>query len=441
MRSRLLVLFAAVCFATTGTSRELGPETATSLGVAAMRFAIGALALWLISLALPRDENTSRRTPWWTWVLAGGGQALYGATFFAAVRSAGVAVGTVVALGSAPLITGALSFVISRSLPSRRWLIATMLAIVGIGLIVSSDATKDVSRSGVAFALLAGLGYAVFALSSKSLMTTGLSAYVVMTRVFALAAMFLAPTLVFVDLSWVASRSGVALSLWLGVVTVALAYWAYAEGLKRLRAREATMLTLFEPAVATVLGAVVLSERPSLPAWVGIAIVAVAILIESIASDDVRIVPLAERRDLWNDAARWSVDAWRHEFPDDTLQTYLDQYEMATRPSGRLIEVYAAVDRHDSLMGLATLVDDDDLPGATEPGPWLAAVFVRADARQSGIGSRLVDNVTRRARSLGHQTLFLYTEHSVDWYARKGWTVRREAILNGLPHTVMEKSL
>ena len=441
MRSRLLVLFAAVCFATTGTSRELGPERATSLGVAAMRFAIGALALWLISRAMSRNEHAVRRTPWWTWVLAGGGQALYGATFFAAVRSTGVAIGTVVALGSAPLLAGALSFFISRSLPSRRWLSATTLAIVGIGLIVSSDATNEVSISGVAFALLAGLGYAVFALASTSLMTTGLSAHVVMTRVFALAAALLAPTLVFVDVSWVASGSGLALSLWLGVVTVALAYWAYAEGLKRLRAREATMLTLFEPAVATVLGAVVLSERPSLVAWVGIAIVAVAILIETFAPDDVRIVPLAERRDLWNDAAQWSVEAWRHEFPDDTLQTYLDQYEMATRPSGRLIEVYAAIDRHDSLIGLATLVDDDDLPGATEPGPWLAAVFVRADARRSGTGSRLVDHVTRRARTLGHPTLYLYTEHSVDWYARKGWTVRRATVLNGLPHTVMEKSL
>ncbi|MFM9137494.1 MAG: GNAT family N-acetyltransferase, partial [Actinomycetota bacterium] len=113
--------------------------------------------------------------------------------------------------------------------------------------------------------------------------------------------------------------------------------------------------------------------------------------------------------------------------------------EMATRPSGRLIEVYAAIDRHDSLIGVATLVDDDDLPGATEPGPWLAAVFVRPDARQSGTGSRLVDHVTTRARSLGHATLFLYTEHSVDWYTHKGWKVRRDTVLNGLPHTVMEK--
>ena len=435
------MLFAALCFATTGTSRELGPDSATSLGVAAIRFVVGAVALWGLTVLFTPKATPSRRVPLRTWVAAGAGQALYGATFFAAVRSAGVAVGTVVALGSAPLITGAMSFAMSRSRPARRWIYATSLAILGIALIVSSDATSEVSTTGVVFALAAGFGYAIFALASKSLVSTGMASNAVMVRVFGLAALFLSPALFVVDMSWALTGSGVALAAWLGVVTVALAYWAYAQGLKHLKPREATMLTLFEPAVATLLGAVVLSERPTTSAWIGIAIVAVAILIETLAPDDVSVVPISDRRDLWDEAARWSVEAWRHEFPDDTPQTYLDQYAQMTHPHGRLIEVYAAVDRSGSLRGLATLVDDDDLPGAIEPGPWLAAVFVHPDARRSGIGSRLVEHVTMRAARLGHQRLYLYTEHSVDWYRSKGWSVVRETTLNGLPHTVMEKTL
>ncbi|MFM8810809.1 MAG: GNAT family N-acetyltransferase [Actinomycetota bacterium] len=441
MHSRFLVLLAALCFATTGTSRELGPESATSLGVANVRFMVGALALWFITRAFSEHAHTRTSTSLIPWILAGGGQALYGATFFAAVRSTGVAIGTVVALGSAPLITGALSFLMNRSRPSLRWLVATTLAIVGISMIVSSDASSEVSSTGILFALCAGLGYAIFALESKKLVETGMPSNAVMTRVFALAALFLSPALFFVDISWVASSSGVALALWLGVVTVALAYWAYAQGLKHLKPREATTLTLFEPAVATILGAVVLAERPSVIAWVGITVVAVAILIETLAADEVHIVPLAEHPHLWREAARWSFDAWRHEFPHDTEQTYLDQYARAANPSGRLIEVYAALDRDDSLRGLATLVDDDDLPGAIEPGPWLAAVFVHEGARRSGIGSRLVSHVTQRARELGHRELYLYTEHAVDWYRGKGWTVVRETTLNDLPHTVMRRDL
>ena len=435
------MLFAALCFATTGTSRELGPDSATSLGVATTRFVVGALALWGLTTLFARASTPVRRAPLVVWLFAGAGQALYGATFFAAVRSAGVAIGTVVALGSAPLITGAISFVMSRSRPSPRWLFATALAIVGIALIVSGDATSDVSATGVAFALVAGFGYAIFALASKSLMSTGMPAIGVMMRVFSLAALFLSPALFVVDLSWARTGSGIALAVWLGVITVALAYWAYAHGLQHLKPREATMLTLFEPAVATLLGAVVLGERPTSIAWVGIAIVSVAILVETVKPDDVTIVPISNRRDLWDEAARWSVEAWHHEFPDDTVQTYLDQYAMTQDPQGRLIEVYAAVDRRGSLRGLATLVDDDDLPNATEPGPWLAAVFVHPDARRSGIGSRMVDHVTSRAATLGHETLYLYTEHSVDWYRSKGWTIVRDTTLNGLPHVVMSRML
>ena len=106
-----------------------------------------------------------------------------------------------------------------------------------------------------------------------------------------------------------------------------------------------------------------------------------------------------------------------------------------------MIEVYAALGNDGSLRGLATLVDDDELPNAAEPGPWLAAVFVHEATRRTGIGSLLVEHVTNRAQTLGHRELYLYTEHSVDWYRAKGWTIVRETPLNDLPHTVMRKVL
>jgi DME family drug/metabolite transporter len=64
-------------------------------------------------------------------------------------------------------------------------------------------------------------------------------------------------------------------------VTVALSYWAYASGLKNLEPRETTMITLAEPVVATILGAVVLDERPAALAWIGIVVVIAALAYES----------------------------------------------------------------------------------------------------------------------------------------------------------------
>ena len=281
VRSRLLVLFAAICFATTGTSRALGPDSATSLGVATVRFIVGALALFAITTRTRRPQATTDSLPLYTWMIAGFGQAMYGATFFAAVHETGVAVGTVVALGSAPILTGVLSAALFRSTPTRRWMFATAFATAGMSLIVLSGSDANVSLVGILFALGAGLGYALFALASKRIVESGVSSDAAMARVFGVAAVMLAPTLWFVNTDWVFTTGGVTLGLWLGIVTVALAYWAYASGLKNLEPRETTMITLAEPVVATFLGAVVLDERPAALAWLGIIIVIAALAYES----------------------------------------------------------------------------------------------------------------------------------------------------------------
>jgi drug/metabolite transporter, DME family len=232
VRSRLLVLFAAICFATTGTSRALGQTVPPLLELP--QFGLSSAPLpFLPSPALARKPHvTTVSLPLYIWIIAGFGQAMYGATFFAAVHETGVAVGTVVALGSAPILTGVLSAVLFRSLPSRTWMLATGIAIAGMSLIVLSGNDTNVSAIGILYALGAGLGYALFALASKRIVESGVASDVAMARVFGIAAVMLSPTLFFVNIDWVLTTGGISLGLWLGIVTVALAYWAYASGLK-----------------------------------------------------------------------------------------------------------------------------------------------------------------------------------------------------------------
>ena len=283
MRSRNLVVLAAVCFATTGTAQQLGPDSSSPLGVAAIRFFIGSIMLFLLSSVRPKRHLVSERQPLatWVWVATAFGQALYGAAFFSAVRSTGVAVGTVVALGSAPLITSAITAISSRKAPSLSWLGTTLFAIVGMSLIVVSGKESQVTVSGVALALCAGLGYALFALGSKTILSSGVSSELAMAKVFGVASLMLAPTLFFVDLKWLLHGDAIVMVVWLGVVTLALAYWSYATGLRQLEPSQTTMITLVEPVVATLLGAVVLSERPSVMAWCGIVVVIAALLADS----------------------------------------------------------------------------------------------------------------------------------------------------------------
>ena len=153
------------------------------------------------------------------------------------------------------------------------------------------------------------------------------------------------------------------------------------------------------------------------------------------------IIPIKQVPHHHDHAAQLSLDAWKHDFPEDTTQTYLDMFTATGTYANRLVEVFAALNQADELLGLATLVDDDELPGAIEPGPWLAAVFVVPDARKIGVGSALVDHVVNRSRELGYSEMFLYTEDQQEWYQKRGWTYTRNTLLNDIKHVVMRNAI
>ncbi|HSK26205.1 MAG TPA: EamA family transporter [Jiangellales bacterium] len=268
---RLLVLLAAICFGTTGTAQALGPAAASPVAVGALRLVVGgALLLGLARLGGHRLTLLRPRAA----VLAGAvGVAAYQPLFFAGVRGTGVAVGTLVALGSAPVLTGALAAVLGVR-PTRRWAVATVVACAGVACLALGGGPGEVRLGGVLAALGAGASYAVYTLAAKRLLDGLHPADAVMAALFAGGAVLLAPLLLLVDLGWLASPSGVAMALWLGVVPTALAYWLFARGLRRLAAAEVATLTLAEPVTAALLGVAVLGE----PVTAGLAAGAVLVV-------------------------------------------------------------------------------------------------------------------------------------------------------------------
>ncbi|HDH03427.1 MAG TPA: EamA family transporter, partial [Actinobacteria bacterium] len=65
---------------------------------------------------------------------------------------------------------------------------------------------------------------------------------------------------------------------WLGVMATAIAYLLLAAGLARTGVNRATTLSLGEPLTATVLGLVVLGERPPAVALLGALLIAAALV-------------------------------------------------------------------------------------------------------------------------------------------------------------------
>jgi drug/metabolite transporter, DME family len=268
----LYVVGGAALFGTIGTARLLGPS-APETSVAAVRLAIACVLL--LALA-SRHGLGSLRAAWRlrpVWV-AGLAQAAFNVTFLSAVTQAGVAVGTLVAIGCTPILTGLLSRHITRA-----WLGATGMAITGLVLLLSQGLGHEVSIAGLAWSLGASLCYATYITASTALAPSELKMETKLTAIFVIAAVCLSPALVLSPLTWLASGSGIAMVLYLAVATNVMAYSLFNRGLRTVAPGTAATLALTEPLIAAVLGVVVLGERLSALSWLGAGVVLVALFV------------------------------------------------------------------------------------------------------------------------------------------------------------------
>ena len=269
-RGPSLMLAAAALFGTIGTARLLGPD-APAAGVGAVR--LGLAAIILVALAQVRGGWVAqlRRGPT---LVAGLAQAAFQVTFLGAVVQTGVAVGTLVAIGSAPLLAGLLARQVSR-----QWLLATGVAVAGLVLLVLGGAGARLSPSGLLLALGAGASYATYVVATARALDDGSAPALVTAVAFGVAAVLLSPALWLTDLAWVGTGSGWLMVGYLALVPTVLAYRLLAGALVLVPPATAQTLALAEPVVATVLGVVVLGERLAPLGWAGAALVLAGLML------------------------------------------------------------------------------------------------------------------------------------------------------------------
>lgn len=280
------VLGAAVLFGTTGTAQALGPTGTTPLGVGAVRLLVGGTVL-LCALPLLGGRPARALRLWRTalGLAAGVCTAAYQLCFFAAVQQAGVALGTLVTIGSGPVFAGLLALVALGERPGRSWSVATALCVLGLGLLAADGGGQDGRGvTGVLLALGAGLAYAVYTVAARQLMVGGEASATVMAAAFGLGGLLLVPVLATQPVAWLVSGSGVALAAYLGLLATGLAYVLFGRGLAVLPAGPVTTLVLAEPLVATLLGVTLLDERLAPVGLTGAALVLAGLVLQGVAA-------------------------------------------------------------------------------------------------------------------------------------------------------------
>ena len=172
----------------------------------------------MFSVGAARIENGAR------------GVVAYQPAFLLGTSLNGVAMGTMVALGSAPAMTGALSWAVERRFPGLRWAVATLVATAGVVLlggvfdVFFGKATSSVNLAGLLGSLGAGFSYAIYTLIFKRLIDDGWHPSSSADTVFGLAAILGVVLLSFTDTRWMATGPGITMALWLGLGTTTVAY-------------------------------------------------------------------------------------------------------------------------------------------------------------------------------------------------------------------------
>ncbi|GAA4093991.1 DMT family transporter [Actinomadura miaoliensis] len=273
------ILLAAVLWGTAGPVFTLAPHSASPVSVASARIVLGGALLFALVVFTSRRTALrgllrQGRRAWVPLAVGAVCGAVYQVTYLASVALTGVAIATVVSLGSAPAFAGLLT---RRGL-GRRWLATTAGAVAGCALLMSGGETSGVDPGGVALALFCGFTYAAYTMVAARLIERGADDQVVMGSIFGGAAVLLLPVLLAGSPGWLLDVRGAAVACYLGVVGTTVSYVLFARGLRTTPGATATTLSLAEPAVAAVIGLVLLGEHLGGVALAGLGLLAVSLV-------------------------------------------------------------------------------------------------------------------------------------------------------------------
>lgn len=281
------ILITSVLWGTTGTAATFAPDVGpVAIGAAAL----GGGGLLQAAIALPALRRSRHLLRERTELVAAGAVAVavYPLAFYSAMHLAGVAIGTVVSLASAPLASG----ILERALEHRRlsiwWALAALLGILGGVLLCLSKAgapgaSASATAAGVGLGLVAGASYALYSWVVHRLMGHHVERAAAMGAVFGAGGSLLLPILLLTGAPLLASAQSLTVAAYTALVPMFLGYFLFGIGLARVRPSTATTLTLTEPAVAALLAVVVVGEHLTMVGWAGLMVLSAALIVLALA--------------------------------------------------------------------------------------------------------------------------------------------------------------
>ncbi|MFF2754091.1 DMT family transporter [Psychrobacillus sp. NPDC058041] len=275
------VLLGAILWGTTGTAQTFLPDSAHPFIISAGRSTVGGFSLLIIMILLKKIKF--KTWPWKKTLYAAICISLFQLLFFSSVKLTGVAIASVVAIGSAPVFSGLIEWVFLKLRPSRIWGISTAFALIGCIFLFMNKGEITINPVGVMYSLVAGFGFAMFTISSKSLLQKEETIPVV-AMTFSVSSILLLPFWFLYDVSWLLNAGNVSIIFYLGLATTSVAYVLYGRGLHKIPSSSALTLSLAEPTTAALLGVFIVGEVLSMTSWIGIILLLGSIVVLTVGS-------------------------------------------------------------------------------------------------------------------------------------------------------------
>ncbi|WP_282603784.1 EamA family transporter [Paracoccus sp. PARArs4] len=272
----IFCLVAATLWGTTGTVASLAPEVpAIAIGAAAM--GVGGLLQALIALGAMRRARAALLANPMLLALGAVAVAIYPLAFYSSMRMAGVTIGTVISIGSAPLISALIENRLDGQRLTARWAVGAAIGLLGMGLLsMAEGGHHDLAPNvplGVGLGLVAGGTYAAYSWCARRIMQSGVRSRAAMGAIFGLGGLLLMPVLALSGGAFLGSAGNFAVGAYMALVPMFLGYVAFGLGLAAISTSLATTITLFEPVVAAILAVVIVGERLPAHGWVGVGLI------------------------------------------------------------------------------------------------------------------------------------------------------------------------
>lgn len=273
------IILASFLWGTTGVSATFAPDvSAIAIGAAAMGF--GGLLQAAIAITPIRRSLGAFRQQWHLLLLGAIAVAVYPLAFYGSMRLAGVTIGTVVSIGTAPVLSAIIEIIMDGARMTLRWLSGAVLGLTGIALLSLSGGTEQIAAAdtsatltGVILGLLAAFTYALYSWAARRLMQRNIPSRAAMGGIFGIGGLLLMPVLALYGAPFLDSWQNAAVGIYMACVPMFMGYVCFGYALARIPASTATTITLLEPVIAAALAALIVGEQLTAAGWAGVALI------------------------------------------------------------------------------------------------------------------------------------------------------------------------